>query len=169
MTSAQDLTCSSFVKCDRCFEDNNAIIPAVSSCKNCNDNFCETHAEKHQRKREHVLTNLLTAKAPKPSTCPTHSEKHIGFCITCNEGFCGVCGFLKHKGHEINTIEEMQEQFFSKNQHLLEDLVKFLQEICNSRDELLMMQEKCDKINQAITSLMNKTAEKEKLLIDVRL
>ena len=63
----------------------------------------------------------------------------------------------------------MQEQFFSKNQHLLEDLVKFLQEICNSRDELLMMQEKCDKINQAITSLMNKTAEKEKLLIDVRL
>ena len=111
----------------------------------------------------------MAAKAPKPSTCPTHSEKHIGFCITCNEGFCGVCGFLKHKGHEINTIEEMQEQFFSKNQHLLEDLVKFLQEICNSRDELLMMQEKCDKINQAITSLMNKTAEKEKLLIDVRL
>ena len=48
-------------------------------------------------------------------------------------------------------------------------MVKFLQEICNSRDELLTVQEKCDKINQAITSLMNKTAEKEKLLIDVRL
>ena len=146
MASAQDLTCPSFVKCDRCCENNNAITPAVSSCKNCNDNFCESHAEKHQRKREHVLTKLLTAKAPKPSTCPTHSVKYIGFCITCNEGVCGICGFVKHRGHEIKTIEEMQEQFFSKNQHLLEDLVKFLQELCHSRDELLTVQQMCDKI-----------------------
>ncbi|KAJ0063195.1 hypothetical protein NL108_013361 [Boleophthalmus pectinirostris] len=113
------------VQCDVCSEPK---LKALKSCLVCLSSFCESHLQPHLTvsglKRHQLMEPVENLE---DRMCPTHQQPLMLFCATDQRCVCTVCVPLKHKNHEMLSLEEACErrrssllQTQAQSQHMVE-------------------------------------------------
>ena len=78
--------------------------------------------------------------------CATHSDKPIEFyCSDCDEAICNTCQVVKHKNHDIVTVDDALSKMVTNIEHQLKLIEK-------KSSETAQNLEKLDKHDQNIKS-----------------
>ncbi|XP_073492196.1 E3 ubiquitin/ISG15 ligase TRIM25-like [Aquarana catesbeiana] len=116
--STQQKEESGEVLCTYCVDSSTA---AVKTCQHCETSMCDKHLRAHNKTVDHVLVEPTSSFSSKK--CPIHkklleyycSEDAVCLCVSC-------CLVGKHKGHEMELLEEALEKKKVKLRNVLEKL-----------------------------------------------
>ncbi|XP_068128119.1 E3 ubiquitin-protein ligase TRIM11-like [Hyperolius riggenbachi] len=112
------------VFCSHCIH---TPVPAVRSCLLCEVYLCENHLRVHKKSPEHVLCDPTTSLEDRK--CSTHKKILEYYCTDDSSCICVSCCLIgKHKGHQMESLEEASEKKKTK-------LRDFLQEVMSLREE----------------------------------
>ncbi|XP_056409187.1 E3 ubiquitin-protein ligase TRIM8-like [Hyla sarda] len=96
-------------------------VPAVKTCLQCEASLCDKHLKKHNKSDGHVLMEPTTSLENRK--CSTHKKMLEYYCIEDSSCVCVTCCLAgKHKGHQVEPIDEVSENERMKLQHVLEKL-----------------------------------------------
>ena len=108
--------------CDSCI-DNDVQEEASHLCEDCNLPFCNSHVEKHLKKRAysgHRVRARWGSNASAPSQRVQFESKHcmfhgqcnvVTFCQTCCLCICGECIAVgSHEGHQVGSLASVAEE-----------------------------------------------------------
>ncbi|XP_073479228.1 tripartite motif-containing protein 16-like [Aquarana catesbeiana] len=111
------------VFCNYCVH---APVPAVRSCLLCEVSLCDKHLRDHKKSSEHVLTDpTLFMESSKSSV---HKKILEYYCTEDDACICKFCVTRKHKGHELESLDEASEK--------KKTLRNVLQELLTQREEM---------------------------------
>ncbi|XP_040214333.1 E3 ubiquitin-protein ligase TRIM39-like [Rana temporaria] len=150
--STQQKEEKSEILCTYCV-DSPAV--AVKTCLQCETSMCDKHLTAHNKAVEHVLIEPTSSFSSKK--CSIHkklleyycSEDAVCLCVSC-------CLVGKHKGHEVELLEEALEKK-EKLRNVLEKMTVKSEEtekkILNLQDHMTKSQEKVDDEKKRVTAL----------------
>ncbi|XP_040212496.1 E3 ubiquitin/ISG15 ligase TRIM25-like [Rana temporaria] len=129
---------------------------AVKSCLHCENSMCDKHLTAHNKTMDHVLVEPTSSFSSKK--CSIHkklleyycSEDAVCLCVSC-------CLVGKHKGHEVELLEEALEKKKEKLRNILEKLTMTKEtaekNVQNLQDQKSKAQEKADDEKKRVTCL----------------
>jgi len=103
---------------------------AKCHCIECQENYCQKHADFHDRSRatcDHhliVISDILESHQAfqmlhKRHYCLSHPKELISlFCSECEKAVCPRCAIGYHKSHDVTSIEEVYEHIKVKMDEL---------------------------------------------------
>jgi len=112
------------LKCVGCEEG------AKCHCIECQENYCQKHADFHDRSRatcDHhliVIEDILESHQAyqmlhKRHYCLSHAKELVSlFCRDCEKAVCPRCAIGFHKAHDVTSIEEVYEHIKVKMEEL---------------------------------------------------
>ncbi|XP_068128120.1 E3 ubiquitin-protein ligase TRIM11-like [Hyperolius riggenbachi] len=113
------------VFCSHCIH---TPVPAVKSCLLCEVSLCENHLRVHKKSPEHILCDPTTSLEDRK--CSIHQEVLKYYCTEDSTCICVSCCLIgKHKGHQMESLEEASENKKTK-------LRNVLQEVMSQREEM---------------------------------
>ncbi|XP_075071509.1 E3 ubiquitin/ISG15 ligase TRIM25-like [Mixophyes fleayi] len=102
--------------------------PAVKLCLLCETYLCDGHLRVHSRSAEHVLSKPTTVLGNRK--CFVHKKILEYFCTEDNVLICVSCRLDgKHKGHQVELLNETSEKKKEKLRHVLEKLISKRKEV----------------------------------------
>ncbi|PIO13068.1 hypothetical protein AB205_0132920, partial [Aquarana catesbeiana] len=131
-------------------------VGAVKSCLHCETSMCDKHLTAHNKTVDHVLVEPTLSFGSKK--CSIHkdllrfycSEDAICLCVSC-------CLVGKHKGHEVELLEEALEKKKDKLYSVLRKLTATKETtekaILNLQDQKRKAQDKADDEKKRVTVL----------------
>ncbi|XP_068129260.1 E3 ubiquitin-protein ligase TRIM11-like [Hyperolius riggenbachi] len=141
------------VFCSHCIY---ASVPAVKSCLLCEVSLCEDHLKVHKQSPEHVLCDPTATLEDRK--CSIHKKILEYFCTVDNSCICVSCTLSgKHRGHQVETLEEASEREKKKLRNALQKLMTQTEETkkrVQSLEELKRnAQEELDDETKRVTAL----------------
>ncbi|XP_075702016.1 E3 ubiquitin/ISG15 ligase TRIM25-like [Rhinoderma darwinii] len=96
-------------------------VPAVKTCLQCEASLCDKHLKKHSKSDGHVLMEPTTSLENRK--CSTHKKMLEYYCTEDSTCICVTCCLAgKHKGHQVEPMNEVSEKKRTKLRNLLEKL-----------------------------------------------
>ncbi|XP_073492190.1 E3 ubiquitin-protein ligase TRIM39-like [Aquarana catesbeiana] len=151
--STQQKKEKSEILCTYCVD---SPVGAVKSCLHCENSMCDKHLTAHNKTMDHVLIEPTSSFSSKK--CSIHkklleyycSEDVVCLCVSC-------CLVGKHKGHEVELLEEALQKKKEKLRNILEErtITKETAEkyIKNLQDQKRKAQDKADDEKKRVTAL----------------
>ncbi|XP_040212166.1 E3 ubiquitin-protein ligase TRIM39-like [Rana temporaria] len=151
--STQQKEEKSEILCTYCVD---SPVGAVKSCLQCENSMCDKHLTAHNKTMDHVLMEPTSSFRSKK--CSIHkklleyycSEDAVCLCVSC-------CLVGKHKGHEVELLEEALEKKKEKLRNFREKLTTSKEttekKILNLQDQKRKAQEKADDEKKRVTDL----------------
>ncbi|XP_073492195.1 E3 ubiquitin-protein ligase TRIM39-like [Aquarana catesbeiana] len=151
--STQQKEEKSEILCTYCVD---SPVGAVKSCLHCETSMCDKHLTAHNKTVDHVLVEPTLSFGSKK--CSIHkdllrfycSEDAICLCVSC-------CLVGKHKGHEVELLEEALEKKKDKLYSVLRKLTATKETtekaILNLQDQKRKAQDKADDEKKRVTAL----------------
>ncbi|XP_040185876.1 E3 ubiquitin/ISG15 ligase TRIM25-like [Rana temporaria] len=101
-----------------------SATPAVKSCLLCEASLCPVHLQVHSTSPEHVLTvPLNNLRQLRDLKCSIHKEVMKYYCFDDSSCICVSCCLAgKHKGHQVEQLEEASEKKKTELRNLVERL-----------------------------------------------
>ncbi|XP_073492193.1 E3 ubiquitin-protein ligase TRIM39-like [Aquarana catesbeiana] len=131
-------------------------VGAVKTCLHCETSMCDKHLTAHYKTVDHVLVEPTSSFSSKK--CSIHkklleyycSEDAVCLCVSC-------CLVGKHKGHEVEFLEEALEKKKEKLRNILEKLTMTKEtaekNVQNLQDQKRKAQDKADDEKKRVTVL----------------
>ncbi|XP_073492184.1 E3 ubiquitin/ISG15 ligase TRIM25-like [Aquarana catesbeiana] len=151
--STQQKEEKSEILCTYCL---NSPVAAVKTCLQCETSMCAEHLAAHNKTVDHVLVEPTSSFSSKK--CSIHkklleyycSEDAVCLCVSC-------CLVGKHKGHEVELLEEALEKEKKKLRDVLKKRTtkreKAEQKIQNLQEHKRKTQDKADDEKKRVTAL----------------
>ncbi|XP_069810143.1 E3 ubiquitin/ISG15 ligase TRIM25-like [Dendropsophus ebraccatus] len=96
-------------------------VPAVKTCLQCEASLCDKHLKKHSKSDDHILMEPTTSLENRK--CSTHKKILEYYCIDDSTCVCVTCCLAgKHKGHQVEPMDEEYERKRAKLRNILEKL-----------------------------------------------
>ncbi|XP_073492188.1 E3 ubiquitin-protein ligase TRIM39-like [Aquarana catesbeiana] len=129
---------------------------AVKTCLQCETSMCDKHLTAHNKTVDHVLVEPTSSFSSKK--CSIHKELLKYYCSEDAICLCVSCCLVgKHKGHEVELLEEALEKKKEKLRNVLEKLTTSKEttekKIQNLQDQKRKAQEKADDEKKRVTAL----------------
>uniref|UniRef100_A0A8C5Q3J6 E3 ubiquitin/ISG15 ligase TRIM25-like n=1 Tax=Leptobrachium leishanense TaxID=445787 RepID=A0A8C5Q3J6_9ANUR len=132
-------------------------VPAAKTCLHCEASLCDKHLRVHSKSAEHVLTEPTTSL--ENWKCSVHREI-LKYC--CCEDAAWICMSCRldgeHRGHQVETLNEVSEKKKEKLRHILQKLTSQREEAkkrVQSLEELRRQeQEKATGETERVTALI---------------
>ncbi|XP_040202978.1 E3 ubiquitin-protein ligase TRIM39-like [Rana temporaria] len=106
------------VFCTHCVD---SPVPAVRSCLHCEVSLCDKHLRVHKKSPEHVLCDpTLSMESRK---CSVHKKILEYYCTEDNTCICMFCVTGKHKGHQVEMLDEASGKKKKKLRNVLQKLL----------------------------------------------
>ncbi|XP_040203527.1 E3 ubiquitin-protein ligase TRIM11-like [Rana temporaria] len=122
------------ISCTYCI---NFSVPAVKSCLHCEASLCVDHLNVHSKSPEHVLR--VPTSTPGNRKCPVHKKTLEYYCTEDSAFICVSCIITgKHRGHQLETLEEA---FIEKKEKLINNLEKLIAKRGRTEDRVRILQE----------------------------
>ncbi|XP_040202997.1 E3 ubiquitin-protein ligase TRIM39-like [Rana temporaria] len=122
--SAQPDQEESGVFCTHCVD---YPVPAVRSCLLCEVSLCDKHLRVHKKSPEHILCDpTLSMESRK---CSVHKRILEYYCTEDDTCICVFCVIGGHKGHKMESLDEVSEK-------KKETLRNVLQKLLTKREEM---------------------------------
>ncbi|XP_077327050.1 E3 ubiquitin-protein ligase Midline-1-like [Lithobates pipiens] len=138
--SAQPLQEESGVFCTYCVD---SPVSAVRSCLHCEVSLCDKHLRVHKKSPEHVLCDpTLSMESRK---CSVHKKILEYYCTEDDTCICKFCVTGKHKGHEMELLDEASEK---KKETLMNVLQKLLTKREKTEERVQRLQEHRRKVEE---------------------
>ncbi|XP_073492191.1 E3 ubiquitin-protein ligase TRIM39-like [Aquarana catesbeiana] len=131
-------------------------VGAVKSCLQCENSMCDKHLTAHNKTMDHVLIEPTSSFSSKK--CSIHKELLKYYCSEDAVCLCTSCCLVgKHKGHEVELLEEALEKKKEKLRNILEKLTMTKEtaekKVQNLQDQKRKAQEKADDEKKRVTAL----------------
>ncbi|XP_077327839.1 E3 ubiquitin/ISG15 ligase TRIM25-like [Lithobates pipiens] len=140
MSAQPDLE-ESGVFCTYCVD---SPVLSVTSCLLCEVSLCDKHLRVHKKSPEHILTDpTLSMESRK---CSLHKKILEYYCTEDETCICKFCVTRKHKGHEMESLDEASE----KKKEALKNVLQ----------KLLIKREKTEERVQSLQEHRRKVEEK---------
>ncbi|XP_040212159.1 E3 ubiquitin-protein ligase TRIM39-like [Rana temporaria] len=151
--STQQKEEKSEILCTYCV-DSPAV--AVKTCLHCETSMCDKHLAAHNKAVEHVLVEPTSSFRSKK--CSIHKKLLEYYCSEDAVCLCASCCLVgKHKGHEVELLEEALGKKKEKLRNVLEKMTvkseKAEQKILNLQNQKRKTQEKADNEKKRVTDL----------------
>ncbi|XP_073492181.1 E3 ubiquitin-protein ligase TRIM39-like [Aquarana catesbeiana] len=155
--STQQKKENSEIHCTYCVD---SPVGAVKTCLQCENSMCDKHLTAHNKTVDHVLTEPTSSFSSKK--CSIHKELLKYYCSEDAICLCVSCCLVgKHKGHEVELLEEALEKKKEKLRSVLENMTmkreKTEKNIQNLQDHKRKSQEKADDEKKRVTALFEDT------------
>ncbi|XP_040212161.1 E3 ubiquitin-protein ligase TRIM39-like isoform X2 [Rana temporaria] len=151
--STQQKEEKSEILCTYCL---NSLVGAVKTCQHCETSMCAEHLAAHNKAVDHVLVEPTSSFNTRK--CSIHKELLKYYCFQDAVCLCVSCCLVgKHKGHEVELLEEALEKKKEKLRDFLEKNIMTREttkkEILNLHDQKRKAQEKADDEKKRVTAL----------------
>ncbi|XP_073492182.1 E3 ubiquitin-protein ligase TRIM39-like isoform X1 [Aquarana catesbeiana] len=151
--STQQKEEKSEILCTYCVD---SPVGAVKTCLHCETSMCDKHLTAHNKTVDHVLVEPTLSFSSKK--CSIHKKLLEYFCSKDSTYLCVSCCLVgKHKGHEVELLEEALEKKKEKLNCVLRNLTttkeKTEQEIQSLQDQKRIAEEKADDEKKRVTAL----------------
>ncbi|XP_077303624.1 E3 ubiquitin-protein ligase TRIM39-like [Lithobates pipiens] len=151
--STQQKEEKSEILCTYCL---NSPVAAIKTCLQCENSMCAEHLTAHNKTMDHVLIEPTLSFGSKK--CSIHKKILEYFCSEDAVCLCVSCCLVgKHKGHEVELLEEALEKKKEKLRNILEKrtMTKETAEknVQNLQDQKRKAQEKADDEKKRVTAL----------------
>ncbi|XP_040292664.1 E3 ubiquitin/ISG15 ligase TRIM25-like [Bufo bufo] len=102
-------------------------VPAVKTCLQCEASLCDKHLTKHSKSGDHILMEPTASLENRK--CSTHKKMLEYYCTEDSTCICVTCCLAgKHKGHQVEPIDEVSEKKRMK-------LINILEKLTSKREE----------------------------------
>ncbi|XP_077346408.1 E3 ubiquitin-protein ligase TRIM39-like [Lithobates pipiens] len=151
--STQQKEEKSKILCTYCVD---SLTAAVKTCQHCETSMCDKHLTAHNKTVNHVLVEPTSSFIIKK--CFIHkklleyycSEDAVCLCVSC-------CLVGKHKGHEVELLDEALEKKKKQLRNILEKITMkrdtIEMRVQNLQDHKSKAQEKADDAKKRVTTL----------------
>ncbi|XP_069840530.1 E3 ubiquitin/ISG15 ligase TRIM25-like [Dendropsophus ebraccatus] len=96
-------------------------VPAVKSCLHCENSLCDDHLTAHNKTADHILSEPTGSFDNKK--CPIHKKVLEYYCPQDAACLCVSCCLVgKHRGHQVELLEEASEEKKKKLRKYLDEL-----------------------------------------------
>lgn len=96
-------------------------VPAIKTCLQCEASLCDKHLKKHSKSDDHVLMEPTTSLENRK--CSTHKKMLEYYCTEDSTCICVTCCLAgKHKGHQVEPMDEVSEKKRMKLRNVLKKL-----------------------------------------------
>ncbi|XP_051743994.1 tripartite motif-containing protein 16-like isoform X1 [Ctenopharyngodon idella] len=124
------------VQCDVC---TGRKYKAVKSCLVCQESYCQTHFDRHEKYHSHKPHKVIDATGRlQDMICHKHDKELEMFCITDQQCICVWCKEYEHKDH--NTVSTAAQRT-EKQKQLKETQMKIRQRIQQRQKDLQQLRE----------------------------
>uniref|UniRef100_A0A8C5WB34 E3 ubiquitin/ISG15 ligase TRIM25-like n=1 Tax=Leptobrachium leishanense TaxID=445787 RepID=A0A8C5WB34_9ANUR len=142
-------------------------VRAAKTCLMCEASLCDKHLKKHSRSVGHVLTEPNSALGNRK--CSVHKEILKYYCCEDAACICLSCTLSgEHRGHQVETLNEVCEKKKEKLRNILEKLTSDREETekrVHSLQELRnKVQEKAVGVTGRVTALIRDIREQLRAL-----
>ncbi|KAM4032754.1 E3 ubiquitin/ISG15 ligase TRIM25-like isoform 1-T3 [Anomaloglossus baeobatrachus] len=142
-------------------------VSAVKTCLQCEASLCDKHLKRHSKSDDHVLVEPTTSLENRK--CSTHKKMLEYYCTEDSTCICVTCCLIgKHKGHQVEPIDEASEKKKMKLRNILENLtskrVETEKQVQNLEVERQKVKKKVSRESEKVNSLFRDIG---KLLIDL--
>ncbi|XP_068103252.1 E3 ubiquitin-protein ligase TRIM39-like [Hyperolius riggenbachi] len=141
------------VLCTYCMDSS---VTAVKTCLQCETSMCDKHLIAHNKTVDHVLLEPTSSLSIKK--CLLHKKPWEYYCSEDSSWLCASCCVLeKHKGHQVELLEEASENKKDKLRNILKKLApereSAKERIQSMQDEKRKVQEKADNVKERVLAL----------------
>ncbi|XP_073436241.1 E3 ubiquitin/ISG15 ligase TRIM25-like [Dendrobates tinctorius] len=142
-------------------------IPAIKTCLHCEVSLCDKHLKKHSKSNNHVLVEPITTLENRK--CSTRTKILEYFCTEDSTCICVTCCLVgKHKGHDVEPIDEASEKKRMKLRNVLEKLtskqVETEKQVQNLEDQKQKVKKKASRESERVNLLFREIG---KLLVEL--
>ncbi|XP_077130177.1 E3 ubiquitin-protein ligase TRIM39-like [Ranitomeya variabilis] len=96
-------------------------VPAVKSCLQCENTFCDDHLTVHNKTLDHILTNPTRFFGKK--RCSHHKKILEYYCLQDAACLCVSCCLVgEHRGHQVELLDEASEKKKKELRKYLDEL-----------------------------------------------
>ncbi|XP_075141650.1 E3 ubiquitin/ISG15 ligase TRIM25-like [Leptodactylus fuscus] len=96
-------------------------VSAVKSCLQCENSLCDDHLTAHNKSMDHILSEPTKCFSNKK--CPIHKKVLEYYCPQDADCLCVSCCLVgKHKGHQVELLDEASEKKKEKLRKYLDEL-----------------------------------------------
>ncbi|XP_051743999.1 E3 ubiquitin-protein ligase TRIM47-like isoform X6 [Ctenopharyngodon idella] len=136
------------VQCDVC---TGRKYKAVKSCLVCQESYCQTHFDRHEKYHSHKPHKVIDATGRlQDMICHKHDKELEMFCITDQQCICVWCKEYEHKDH--NTVSTAAQRT-EKQEQLEETQIKIRQRIQQRQKDLQQLREAVESKRSAQTAV----------------
>ncbi|XP_075141380.1 E3 ubiquitin/ISG15 ligase TRIM25-like [Leptodactylus fuscus] len=131
-------------------------VPAVKSCLQCEMSLCDDHLTAHNKSADHILGEPTRAFVNKK--CSLHKKVLEYYCPQDAACLCVSCCLVgKHRGHQVELLEEASEKKKEKLRKYLDELntekTKIQTRVQNLQDHKRNIQEKASDKRENINEI----------------
>ncbi|XP_073502115.1 E3 ubiquitin/ISG15 ligase TRIM25-like [Phyllobates terribilis] len=136
-------------------------VPAVKSCLQCENTFCNDHLTVHNKTLDHILTEPTRSFDNKK--CSLHKKVLEYYCPQDAACLCASCCLVgEHRGHQVELLDEA----FEKKK---KDLRKYLDELNPQKVDIrTRVQNLQDHIKNIQEKASNKRMNVSKIFMDIK-
>ncbi|XP_077128589.1 E3 ubiquitin/ISG15 ligase TRIM25-like [Ranitomeya variabilis] len=119
-------------------------VPALKSCLQCENTFCNDHLIVHNKTLDHILIDPTRSFDNKK--CSLHKKVLEYYCPQDAACLCVSCLIGEHRGHQVELLDEASEKKRKKVMEYLDELnpqkVDIQKRVQNLQDHMKNIQEK---------------------------
>ncbi|XP_075141378.1 E3 ubiquitin/ISG15 ligase TRIM25-like [Leptodactylus fuscus] len=132
-------------------------VPAVKSCLQCENSLCDDHLTAHNKTADHILAEPIGSFGNKK--CPIHKKVLEYYCPQDANCLCVSCCLVgKHRGHQVELLEEASEKKKEKLRKYLDELntekAKIPAKVQNLQDHKSNIQEKASDKRKNVSKII---------------
>ncbi|XP_071968783.1 E3 ubiquitin/ISG15 ligase TRIM25-like [Engystomops pustulosus] len=142
-------------------------VPAVKTCLQCEASLCHKHLKKHSKSEDHILMDPTTSLDHRK--CSVHKKILEYYCIEDSTCICVTCCLAgKHKGHQVEPMDDVAEKKKLKLRNFLEKLTSKREDtekqVQNFEGEIRNVKQKASRESERVGCLFG---EIRRLLVDL--